>query len=45
MHKREKIKRVVLVALGFGIATYLIMSGTAILAKEQSSGTNTTQQK
>lgn len=30
----EKIKRTVLVALGFGLATYLIMSGVAILDKD-----------
>ncbi|MCD6258503.1 MAG: hypothetical protein J7J31_02755 [Helicobacteraceae bacterium] len=31
----EKIKRVFLIALGFGLATYLIMSGFAILNKEE----------
>ena len=30
----EKIKRTVLVALGFALATYLIMSGVAILDKD-----------
>jgi len=35
MSKIEKIKRTILIALGFGIATYLIMSGTAILSKEK----------
>ena len=34
MSKIEKIKRVVLIALGFGLATYLIMSGSAMLEKE-----------
>jgi hypothetical protein len=34
MSRIEKIKRVVLIALGFGLATYLIMSGFAILNKE-----------
>lgn len=34
MSKIEKIKRVVLIALGFGLATYLIMSGMAVLDKE-----------
>jgi len=34
MTKIEKIKRVVLIALGFGLATYLIISGMAILDKE-----------
>jgi len=41
MSKIEKIKRTILVALGFGLATYLIMSGTAILNKE----TNETKQE
>ena len=36
MSKIEKIKRMVLIALGFGLATYLIMSGTAILSQESS---------
>lgn len=35
MSKIEKIKRVFLIALGFGLATYLIMSGFAILNKEE----------
>jgi hypothetical protein len=30
----EKIKKTVLIALGFGLATYLIMSGVAILNQE-----------
>jgi len=34
MSKIEKIKRTILIALGFGLATYLIMSGSAILTKE-----------
>jgi len=34
MSKIEKIKRMVLIALGFGMATYLIMSGMAILDKD-----------
>jgi len=33
----EKIKRTILIALGFGLATYLIMSGTAMLNKESAS--------
>ena len=40
MSKIEKIKRVILIALGFGLATYLIMSGVAILDKENSSNAN-----
>ena len=38
MSKIEKIKRVVLISLGFALATYLIMSGVAILDND----TNTT---
>lgn len=34
MSKQEKIKRTVLIALGFGLATYLIMSGAAILQQD-----------
>jgi hypothetical protein len=37
MSKIEKIKRVVLIALGFGLATYLIMSGMAMLDQQKSS--------
>jgi hypothetical protein len=42
MSKIEKIKRIILIALGFGLATYLIMSGMAILSQEDSSETNST---
>ena len=35
MSKFEKIKKVFLIALGFGLATYLIMSGTAMLNQEE----------
>lgn len=41
MSKIEKIKRVVLIALGFGLATYLIMSGMAMLEQESSKDINT----
>jgi hypothetical protein len=34
MSKIEKIKRIILITLGFGLATYLIMSGMAILDAE-----------
>lgn len=34
MSKIEKIKRVVLIAIGFGMATYLLMSGFAMLEYE-----------
>lgn len=40
MSKIEKIKRVVLIALGFGLATYLIMSGMAMLDQQESSKSN-----
>jgi len=38
----EKIKKTVLIALGFAMATYLIMSGSAILSQKD---TNTTTQR
>ncbi len=34
MSIKEKIKRTILIALGFALATYLIMSGTAILNQD-----------
>jgi hypothetical protein len=34
MSKIEKIKRMVLIAVGFGLATYLIMSGMAMLEQD-----------
>ena len=34
MSKIEKVKKVVLIALGFGLSTYLIISGMAILDAE-----------
>lgn len=34
MSKIEKIKRTLLIALGFGLATYLLINGFAILQKE-----------
>ena len=37
MSKIEKIKRVVLISLGFGLATYLIMSGMAMIDQENKS--------
>jgi hypothetical protein len=33
MSTKEKIKRTILIAIGFGLATYLIMSGMAMLEK------------
>lgn len=44
MSKIEKIKKVVLIALGFGLATYLIMSGIAMLDKEELSKSNSTRE-
>ncbi|MDF1878242.1 hypothetical protein JHD46_01165 [Sulfurimonas sp. SAG-AH-194-C20] len=40
MSTKEKIKRTILIALGFGLATYLIMSGTAMLNQDN----NTTKE-
>lgn len=34
MSKIEKIKRITLIAIGFGMATYLIISGSAMLNKD-----------
>mgnify|MGYP000327047638 CR=1 FL=1 len=36
MSKIEKIKRVILIAVGFALATYLMMSGFAMLKQENS---------
>jgi hypothetical protein len=36
MNKIEKIKRVVLIAIGFGLATYLLINGFAMLDNEKS---------
>jgi hypothetical protein len=42
MSKIEKIKRVILISIGFGLATYLIMSGSAMLSQEsKETGTKT----
>ena len=40
MSKFEKIKRMILIAIGFGMATYLLMSGFAMLEND----TNTTSE-
>lgn len=34
MNKIQKIKKIILIAIGFALATYLIMSGTAILNQD-----------
>jgi hypothetical protein len=41
----EKIKKTVLIALGFGLATYLIMSGVAILNQEDANATKNAEVK
>lgn len=45
MSKIEKIKRIVLIALGFAISTYLILSGAAILQQEEADNNTTLEQK
>jgi hypothetical protein len=35
MSKAEKIKRMIMIAIGFGLSTYLIMSGMAMLDQEE----------
>jgi len=40
MSKIEKIKKMVLIALGFALATYLIMSAMAILDQESAKDVN-----
>ena len=37
MSKFEKIKKMILIAIGFGMATYLMMSGFAMLDAESNS--------
>jgi len=41
MSKTEKIKKMVFIALGFAVATYLIMSAMAILNQESAGDMNT----
>jgi len=45
MNTKEKIKRVILVTLGFGFSTYLIMSGMAILNMEDANSTSKKEMK
>ena len=45
MSTKEKIKRTILIALGFGLATYLIMSGTAMLKNESATEVHTSAVK
>jgi len=46
MNKVEKIKRIILISLGFALATYLLINGFAILDKESALGSesNTTSE-
>jgi len=37
----EKIKKIIFIAIGFGLATYLLMSGFAILNQEPTNSTDT----
>jgi len=41
MSKTEKIKRMIVIAIGFALATYLIMSAMAILDQESATKTDT----
>jgi hypothetical protein len=45
MNTTEKIKRVILVALGFAFSTYLIMSGVAILKQDDTNATKREESK
>ena len=45
MNKIEKLKKIVLIALGFGISTYLIMSGVAILNQEDNNSSKSVETK
>ena len=42
MSKAEKIKKTILIALGFGLSTYLILQGAALLQQEKLHDANTT---
>ena len=46
MNNLQKIKKTILIALGFGLATYLIINGMAMLDAEgvSSSESNTTSE-
>jgi hypothetical protein len=44
MSKSEKIKRTILIAAGFAMATYLIMSAMAILDKDSASESNSSRE-
>lgn len=45
MNTIEKVKKIVLIALGFGLSTYLIMSGFAILNQDDSNTTKVVETK
>jgi hypothetical protein len=40
MSRSEKIKRTILIAIGFAVATYLVMSAMAILDQESARESN-----
>jgi len=42
MSKIQKIKKIILIAVGFGLATYLLINGFAILDNEKSVDVNST---
>ncbi len=44
MTKMEKLKRTVMIAIGFALATYLIISGMAILEQEELQESNSTSE-
>jgi hypothetical protein len=44
MTKIEKLKRTVIIALGFALSTYLIMNGMAILDQEKSAEVNSSSE-
>jgi len=44
MSKFEKLKKMVLIALGFALATYLIMSAMAILDQASARDANTSSE-
>ncbi len=43
MSKTEKIKKTILIALGFALATYLIMSAMAILDQDSANESNSSR--
>ena len=41
----KKIKKIILIAIGFALATYLLMSGFAILNQEDKTSNDTNKSK